>query len=112
MPPAHQREGCVESSLRLRRFHRFCSLQLAVSQCLRPERQSAKAMPISQTSSSMPQRTYAQPDTGGSTSREDTDRAGRYAQPRKPPVGNVPTGSGERVQQDAEGLRNPGHGRR
>jgi hypothetical protein len=26
----------VESSLRLRRFYRFCSLQLAVAQCLRP----------------------------------------------------------------------------
>lgn len=100
--PAGQREGCVVSSLRLRRLYRFCSLQLAVAQCLRPERPRQKAMPISQTGSSRPQSTCAQPNMGGSTCATTPDRAGRHAQPRKPPWKHPRI---TRAQQDAEGPR-------
>jgi hypothetical protein len=92
--PADQREGCVESSLRLRRFHRFCSLQLAVAQCLRPERPTHKGDADQPDEQQHAAENVCPAEYGREHLRDDTDRAGRYAQPRKPRW-KRPTGSGE-----------------
>lgn len=98
--PAYGCAGSIASAASSWRLRSVCAASV----------QRTKALPISQTSSSTPQSTYAPAEYGREHLRDDTDRAGRSAQPRKP-VGNVPQDQ-ERVQQDAEGLQNPDHGRR
>lgn len=94
--PADQREGYVESSLRLRRFHRFCSLQLAVAQCLRPERPKHKGdadQPDEQAArrrTRMPSRTRASATTPIAPVATPSHATPRWKRP--PGSGESPTG--------------------
>ena len=84
MPPAGQREGCAESSLRLRRFYRFCSLPLAVAQCRRPERPKRKGDAGQPDGQQHAAGHVCPAEHGREHLRDGPDRAGRHAQPRKP----------------------------
>jgi hypothetical protein len=82
--PAYGCAGSIASAASSWRLRSVCA----------PSVRRTKAMPISQTSSSTPQSTYAPAEYGREHLRDDTDRAGRSAQPRKPRW-KRPTGSGE-----------------